>query len=241
MIKTFFSDGDAPATPFNTSLDKSSKKDSNKKIDYETIGMASTIQGLSQKNARMWQIIALVSLSSFFISLGICFYAVSLPKTIPVIVTVNPEGEANYVGKVDKNYWGSNQIPEIAKTFQIKSLIKNMYTKVIDKSAQQQYINNCEFICQGQAVRQLNDFFMNNNPWDNFGYVTRTVDIEEPLKQTEKTYIIYYNVTTRKNGYDSGVERYSMLVNLDFFDSVSEENILGIYISAFDIKKVEKQ
>ncbi|MDR3337987.1 MAG: hypothetical protein LBT16_12370, partial [Treponema sp.] len=54
--------------------------------------MADTVNGLAQKNARMWQIIALVSLSSFFISLGLLIYTVNLPKTVPVVVTVNPEG-----------------------------------------------------------------------------------------------------------------------------------------------------
>jgi type IV secretion system protein VirB5 len=70
--------------------------------DDHNLEMADTIDGLAQKNARLWQIIALVSLSSFFVALGILIYAVTLPETVPVVVTVNPEGEAAYVGKIDK-------------------------------------------------------------------------------------------------------------------------------------------
>ena len=79
-------DNEPTFTPFNA---KKESSDSKKKrgVD-EAFTMADTIAGMSQKNARMWQIIALVSLSSFFISLGILIYAVNLPKTIPVIVTV---------------------------------------------------------------------------------------------------------------------------------------------------------
>jgi type IV secretion system protein VirB5 len=70
--------------------------------DDRNLEMADTIDGLAQKNARMWRLIALVSLSSFFIALGVLIYAVTLPETVPVMVTINPEGEAAYVGKIDK-------------------------------------------------------------------------------------------------------------------------------------------
>jgi type IV secretion system protein VirB5 len=71
--------------------------------DDHNFEMADTVDGLAQKNTRMWQIVAMVSLSSFFIALGVLVYAVTLPKTVPVVVTVNPEGEAAYVGKIDKS------------------------------------------------------------------------------------------------------------------------------------------
>ena len=75
-----------------------------------------SVDGLAQKNARMWQIISLVSLSSFFIALGVLIYAVNLPKTIPVIVTVDSTtGKAEYVGQIDKSLYGKEAIPEIAK------------------------------------------------------------------------------------------------------------------------------
>ena len=129
------------------------------------VAAADTIQGLSQKNARMWQIIALVSLSSFFISLAICFYAVRLPKTVPVIVTVDNNGNASYVGKVDSSYWGKSNIPEHHKTSQVLKLITNMYTWSNDANAQKIFQKECENICQGAAVNQLDAFFIQNNPY----------------------------------------------------------------------------
>jgi hypothetical protein len=83
--------------------------------DDHNLEMADTIDGLAQKNARMWQIITLVSLSSFFIALGILIYAVTLPETVPVVVTVNSEGEAAYVGKIDKSSYGKTAVPDIAR------------------------------------------------------------------------------------------------------------------------------
>lgn len=244
-LKTFFSDGDASPTPFN-SFGKKKSKENQKKSDgsynTEMFATADTIQGMSQKNARMWQIIALVSLSSFFISLGICFYAVKLPKTVPVIVTVDTNGSATYVGRVDKSNWGTSNIPEHHKTYQVQKLISNMYTWVTDFDAQQSYIKECENICQGQALSQLNSFFMENNPFDSIGVRTQSVKMDFPLKQTAKTYVIYYTVTTYRNGVIEKEQKYSALMTLDYFEVTEQTknlNPLGVYITSFDIQPVK--
>lgn len=237
MLQSFIP-ANNPETPFNTRETKK-KKNKDGSYDKEAVYVVGTLQATYMKTARMWQIMALSFLGALFLSIIICFYAVTRPATVPVIVTVNDEGYANYVGKVDKSYWGAGAIPENAKTFQIKRLVGNMNTWVIDKRAQQSYIKECEYICQGQSIEQLNNFFLANNPFSYTGRITKTVDIEEPLKQTERTYVVYYNVTTYEKGVKTGVERFSMLVTLDYFRGVPENNPLGIYISAFDIKPVK--
>lgn len=240
-LKTFFSDGDASPTPFNSMQKKSGGK--KKGYNAAMVAAADTIQGLSQKNARMWQIIALVSLSSFFISLFICFYAVKLPKTVPVIVTVNDMGAATYVGRVDKAYWGKTSIPEHHKTYQVQKLIANMYTWVMDPAAQQSYIKECQYICQGAAVQQLDTFFRENNPFDWIGSKSQTVKMDAPLKQTNNTYVIYYDVITVWNGVEEKRMRYSALVTLDYYEVTEETkdlNPLGVYVTSFDIKEVKR-
>lgn len=157
MTQIFMPDNN-PETPFNT--EKVSRKGRKGKVDVRTLYMADTIQAISQKNARMWQIIALVSLVSFFISLGICFYAVTLPKTVPVIVTVDSDGYTNYVGKVDRSAYGKTAVPEQAKTYVIKKLITNMHTRVIDPEAQRRFIDECLHVCQGSACRAVQVFLM---------------------------------------------------------------------------------
>lgn len=200
-----------------------------------------TINGLNQKNARMWQIIALVSLSSFFISLGIIAYAVTLPKTVPVIVTVNPEGQAVYVGRVNRSMYTSSTIPEIAKTYSIKRLLTTMHLWVIDRSAQQLYIEEAFSLVQSGATSQLDIFFKANNPYTNLGKFTRSIEIEPPLKQTDTTYISYFT-TTEKNtdGYTTKISRWSALINLELFET-TESNPLGLYIISFDIKLLEEK
>lgn len=237
MQRNFIPDTDPAATPFNVRRDKDKKG----RPKMSAVAMYSAMQGLYQKTARMWQIVALVSLSSFFFSLLICLHAVRLPKTVPVIVTVDTQGQATYVGKVTPNYWGKSRIPENAKTYQIKRLFANMNTQVTDAAAQNSYIEECKAICQGAAVQRLDDFFMENNPFNLFGVQTKTVKLEDPLRQTERTYVIYYDVALYERGSYRSTERYSALVTLDFFNGVPESNPLGIYITDFDIKKVESK
>lgn len=240
-FKTFIPDNEPTFTPFNA---KKESSDSKKKrgVD-EAFTMADTIAGMSQKNARMWQIIALVSLSSFFISLGILIYAVNLPKTIPVIVTVDSNGTATYVGKVDQNYWGNTRIPEQHKTSQIKKLITNMHTWVIDRNAQLAYMDVAASTCQGTASTQLDIFFKNNNPFDWIGLKTKTVNLQEPLRQTDNTYVIYFDVVTFTNGIKEKTEKFSALLTLDVYEvteATKDENPLGVYITSFDIKPVQQ-
>ena len=240
--KTYFSDGDPSPTPFNSFV----KKKSNGKpgFNQEMVAAADTIQGLSQKNARMWQIIALVSLSSFFISLFICFYAVRLPKTVPVIVTVDSNGNASYVGKVDSSYWGKSNIPEHHKTSQVLKLITNMYTWSSDANAQNIFQKECENICQGAAVNQLDDFFTQNNPYEWTGIKTQSVKIDPPLKQTSNTYVVYYDVLTYQQGRLVQTRRFSALVTLGYFELTEQTknlNPLGVYVTSFDIQPVSNQ
>jgi type IV secretion system protein VirB5 len=208
--------------------------------DDHNLEMADTIDGLAQKNARTWQIIALVSLSSFFVALGVLIYAVTLPKTVPMVVTVNPDGEASYIGKIDNSAYGKTAVPDIAREYQVKRLLTKMHQWVADKEAQQTYIAEAQSVVQSSAVRQLDHFFRSNNPFAEYGNKTRSISIEPPLKQTDKTYIVYFTTIEKlRSGYEGKRVRWSGLINLDQYEP-SIENPLGLYITNFDIKAIEE-
>jgi type IV secretory pathway TrbF-like protein len=208
--------------------------------DSKGLELTDTLQGLAQKNARTWQIIALASLSSFFISLGLLVYTINLPKTVPVIVTVNPEGQANYVGRVDRSLYGNTSIPEIAKEYQIKTLINKMHTWVIDRQAQQMYITETSAIVQLGAIKQLDTFYRSDNPYSHLAKLTRSVQFETLLKQTDQTYIGYFRTIERSiNGSELKNQRWSVLINIQLFEPTIN-NPLGIFITNFDIKQIEE-
>jgi type IV secretory pathway TrbF-like protein len=222
MQITFVPEGNA-STPFNQ--------------DDRNLEAASNWNGIQQENARMWQIIALASLSSFFIALGLIAYAIRLPDTKLIVVAVTPDGQATYFGKVDKTYTAA--IPEISKEYQIKQFISLTHIWVIDADAQRKYIADTERMVQGAAIGALRSFYTANNPFNNIGILTQSVKLEPVLRQTDKTYVVYFTVTQKNSsGYDSGTKRYSALVNIEYFDSTFD-NPLGLYITNFDIKQTE--
>lgn len=240
---TYIPESEIPVTPFNTNLPSkkrlkmSTKSGKARPIDEATLGMANTIQSISQKNARMWQIIALVSLTSFFAALGICVYAVNLPKTVPIIVTVDRDGKSRYEGRVDTSYNAKNRIPESAKTYQIKRLIKNMFTWSFDPTVQKTQLRECEAICAGDTARgQLNAFFLENNPFDWIGVKTQTVEIGEPMPLTDRTYNVFFRVDTFSRGRLEKSEFWIALVTIDYMDGDRDQNPLGIYVTSIEVR-----
>jgi type IV secretory pathway TrbF-like protein len=185
----------------------------------------------------MWQIIALASLSSFFIALGVLVYAETLPRTVPVVVTVNPEGRAEYVGPLDpKSY--SAAMPEIAKEYVVKELIAKMHAWVIDKSAQQRYIAETQALVQRGAANELDQFYRADNPFAHLGETVQSADIESLHKQADKTYFMYFTVTRKTaSGYELSKTRRSALLNIEEF-APSPTNPSGVFVIHFDIKTV---
>jgi type IV secretion system protein VirB5 len=206
----------------------------------DNMALGDSFNGLQRKNARMWQIIALVSLSSFFISLALVFYAIKLPATIPVIVTVDGEGRQHYAGRVDLSYREKNAVPDIAKSYQMKRLIAGMFTLHLDAEAQKALIREAQGIVQAGAVSQLDIFFHANNPFGVLGTKTRSVELDPPLKETDKTWILYFTTVERSlQGYEGKKTRWSALMNIDDSYKPTELNPLGIYVTNFDIKETE--
>jgi type IV secretion system protein VirB5 len=226
MDRLFFPPDGRNETAFNTGPDN--------------IAMVDSFNGIQQKNARMWQIIALVSLSAFFISLGLVLYAINLPKTVPVIVTVDGEGRQRYEGKIDNSYKNRSNVPDIARIYQIKKLISSMYTIHLDIDAQKNLIREAQTIVQSGAINQLDTFFQANNPFLVLGTKTRSVEIDPPLKETLRTWVVYFTTIERSlSGYERVRTRWSALINLDDSFESSEANPLGLYITNFDIKEME--
>lgn len=224
MARTMYVPEGQPVTAFNG--------------DEKGMALMDSHEGLAQKNSRMWQIISLVSLSAFFVALGVNIWAVNLPKTVPVIVTVNGEGQADYIGKVDKASYNTGQIPDVHKYYQIRKLVESMFTWYVDEDAQQLAVRQAESLVQGGAAQQLDMFFRQNNPFQNMGKLVSSVEIEPSMKQTENTFITYFDVTYKTTGGSvSQKSRYSILTTIGYF-RMSIENPLGVYITNFDLRKI---
>lgn len=227
MSVKIFTGAGTNSTPFNSMLS-----------EYDRI------IGMQNKENRTWRIIAVVSLSAFFISLGLLLYAIKLPKTVPMVITVSDFGEAKYVGEVSRLSYNNINVPEIAIQYQIRKFVINMRTINSDATVMKQNINNLYTMLTTTAAQKLSNMLREENPFSDFGKFKRAVVIESLLKLSNEAYQVDF-IETRMTKIGGVLEktRYRAIIStqlLEPSDSAKMENPLGIFISAFDISKVNE-
>lgn len=228
MSKTFSPKGQN-ATPFNAQL---------KHFDY--------ICGQVIKENELMKFVTLISAVAFLLSIAICFYAVGQPESIPVLINVNDFGETQYIGKVTKKNWQNFNVPEVAITYQVRRFIQLKETLSSDREVMKKSMKEIYSILTATSSSRFNTFVKEEKPYDDFGVKTREVLFQtEPLKVSANTYQVDYQVTTRLlSGSVSDTILRRAVITTDLMspsDSDVKFNPLGIYITNFDIQKLQMQ
>lgn len=200
------------------------------------------IIGLQNKENKTWRIIALASLSFLFLSLLLLLYAIKLPKTIPMVITVSEYGEAKYVGNVSKMSYSNMKVPDIAIQYQIKRFVTNMNTITSDAQVMKQNIRDCYNMLSGDAGLKLSNILKNDNPFDKFGDIKQSILLESILQLSPQSYQVdYIQSKITMTGVVTDRTRYRGIISIALLEPPEDkkiENPLGIYISDFDFTKV---
>lgn len=200
------------------------------------------IIGLQNKENRTWRIIAVASLSFLFLSLLLLLYAIKLPKTIPMVITVSEYGEAKYVGNVSKLSYSNMKVPDIAIQYQIKRFVTNMNTITSDAQVMRQNIRDCYNMLSGDAGLKLSNILKNDNPFDKFGDIKQSILLESILQLSPQSYQVdYIQSKITMTGVVTDRTRYRGIISIALLEPPEDkkiENPLGIYISDFDFTKV---
>lgn len=200
------------------------------------------IIGLQNKENKTWRIIAVSSLSFLFLSLLLLLYAIKLPKTIPIVITVSEYGEAKYVGNVSKMSYSNMKVPDIAIQYQIKRFVTNMNTITSDAQVMRQNIRDCYNMLSGDAGLKLSNILKNDNPFDKFGDIKQSILLESILQLSPQSYQVdYIQSKITMTGVVTDRTRYRGIISIALLEPPEDkkiENPLGIYISDFDFTKV---
>ncbi len=200
------------------------------------------IIGLQNKENKTWRIIAVASLSFLFLSLLLLLYAIKLPKTIPMVITVSEYGEAKYVGNVSKMSYSNMKVPDIAIQYQIKRFVTNMNTITSDAQVMKQNIRDCYNMLSGDAGLKLSNILKNDNPFDKFGDIKQSILLESILQLSPQSYQVdYIQSKITMTGVVTDRTRYRGIISIALLEPPENkkiENPLGIYISDFDFTKV---
>lgn len=236
MIKSFLPQGDT-TTPFNSTKDGANNLQLNH-FDF--------ICGQVINENRILKYVVIVSCLAFFVSIGITLYAVSLPESIPVLVTMNDFGEASYVGAVSRRNFQNYSVPELAVQYQVKKFVSLAHTLSTDKAVMKKNVSATYHLLTATTASKYSTLLKENNPFADFGSKTREVEFQtEPLQLSKDTYQVDYQVKSRMlTGSVIDDVRMRAVVSVKVMrpsDEDIKDNPLGIYITAFDFKEVYTQ
>ena len=227
---------DEVATPFN------SKKNG---VNTYQLQHFDFICGQVMRENRILKYVVIVSCLAFFVSIGITLYAVSLPESIPVLVTMNDFGETSYVGAVSRRNYQNYAVPEVAVQFQVKKFINNSYTLSTDKQVMQKSLTTTYHLLTSTTAAKYSLWMKEVTPFADFGSRTREVIFEtEPLQLSKNTYQVDFQIITRQlSGTVTEKKSMRSIISVDVMkpsEGDIKENPLGIYITSFDFIEIIK-
>lgn len=203
------------------------------------------ICGQVMRENRILKYVVIVSCLAFFVSIGITLYAVSLPESIPVLVTMNDFGETQYVGAVSRRNYQNYAVPEVAVQYQVKKFVNLCYTLSTDRAVMKKSLSTTYHLLTSTTASKYSARLKEENPFADFGNRTREVFFQtEPLQLSKDTYQIDFQVTTRQlSGSVVSNQTFRAVVSVKVLQPSDEDikdNPLGIYITAFDFKEIYK-
>lgn len=194
------------------------------------------------KDAR-WKWFALGSFFCLLLSIGVMVYALNLPKTVPLVVTVSDWGEAKYVGNISTYSYEGLKIPQVAIEYQIRKFLSNKYSIPLDATIFKTNLTECYSALTQESANKLTEELKENDPRKLFGQISRTISVETILKLSDQSYQAdFYVTTTGLDGTLKSKEHIRGVLTVKMLEPSEEEkklNPLGIYFSNFDFTVVE--
>jgi type IV secretion system protein VirB5 len=173
----------------------------------------------------------------FIITFIFFVYTVSLQRTVPVLVNVMQNGEAEYLGAVKQTK--TIEVPEAAIQYQARRFINNLRSISTDPQVLYNNIEDCYAMVTVSGEKVMTKELRADSPFEVVGKKRREVRIESTLKITDSTYQIDWNEVTMETGMTSQSRaRLRALVTVKLLpttDKTIQRNPLGIYIDSYSI------
>jgi len=210
----------------------------NEPTPFKGLSEYDRIIGEQCKENATWRKIAKLSMTAFFLSLAVVVYALTLPKERLLVVTVSDWGEAKYAGDVSKFNYQNIKVPEIAIQYQLRKFIINMYSIPQDAEVLRSNLRDCYSALTSTSAAKLSNQLRENNPFDDFGSVNKTVEIETVLQLSKNSYQAdFITRTSRPDLSDVESTRMRAVLTTKLMEPPKQDQILnplGIYITNFD-------
>lgn len=192
-----------------------------------------------------WKIFAVISFGMLVISIGVAIWAISLPKSVPCVITVSDFGEANYVGPVTKLSYSGLKVPQVAIDYQMTQFVTKRFSVPADGAVLRQNLTDVYRMLTSETSSKLTEEIKaGDDPRKKFGKSLVTVEVQTILKLSEKSYQLDFFVTdttlTGKVNYRDHMRGVLTVAMLEPSADEQKSNPLGIFFSGFDFTLVER-
>lgn len=196
-----------------------------------------------KKSENKWKFFAYVSLGGFVLSLIIMVWAINLPKSVPVLVSLSDFGEAKYIGEVNRINYSGIKIPEIAIEYQIRKFVTNKYTIPGDAEVLRNNLIDCYSCLTRDTSSKLSTELKEHNPIKDVQNIRRKVEIESVLKTSKNSYQVDFTITqTSPNEGSKVVIRMRGIATVVLLEPADDDKVLnplGIYFNAYDFTEIK--
>lgn len=193
------------------------------------------------KGKKEWLIFSMVLISLIVVLIGFLYYAINLPKNIPLVITVLPWGEAQYVGDVSSYSYETMNIPEAAYVFQIETFLQNLRTIPLDGEVLTKNITALYDMITPEVEKKMTPAIREDNPFIEVALKKRIVTIESTIRVSGNTFQVDFLET--QSGKVNNTKRYRALITVVRKNPPKKKekaNPLGIYISDYNINEIKK-
>ena len=211
--------------------------------DYTHLYVYKKMQEKDAAESRILKIALVACLLILAVALVVMIYAINLPRTVPMVITVSDWGEAKYVGEVSKLNYAGIKVPAIAIEYQLRKFVSNKFTLSTDPNVVRKNLKDCYSCLTNSSSQKLSEELRAYNPLRDVGKIVRNVEIQSVLNVTQNSYQVDFIVTTSSiSGRVEKVARYRGLLTTALMEPSDDDKILnplGIYIKNFDFTEIK--
>jgi type IV secretion system protein VirB5 len=192
-----------------------------------------------RKGKRRWQAAAYILLGCVVLSIGISWYAATLPKTVPLIITVAPWGEAEYRGEATGLSYQNAQIPEIAIQYQVREFVTELRGISSDSEILYQNITRCYARVTEKCNRKMTASLREEDPFSLVGKTRRVITIETVLRLSTHTWQVDWIESS--SGSTTMTHRMRGVFTVELLEPAGRQRVLnplGIYIDDYDFTEI---
>lgn len=204
---------------------------------------ASLVREERRRDAR-WKWLALGAAGCLVAALAVMAWAVRLPKTVPLVITVSDWGEARYAGAASNYSWNGMKVPDIAIEYQLRKFVTNRFAIPYDPHVLRENLRDCYSALTGASASKLSSEIRADNPMDECGKRIVKAEVETVLRLSAQSYQVDF-ITTAQEASGRTTERRRMrgVLAVKLMQPADEDqtlNPLGIYITDFDFTEIKE-